>query len=295
MVAVRAWLSGTVPLGLRGLGGPRFDVADFAAVTSAAAELCAGDGRPLAVSLVPAMLTALESAGAIGLEALARYDVVLVGGAALAEGLDSRLRAAGIRIRASYGMTETCGGAVLDGLALTGTKVTTGPDGRLRIAGPQVALGYRQGGEPEDWAVVSPGVRAFRTADLGEVSRDGRVAVHGRADDVLKVGGAAVSPAAVERVILRDTRVRAAAVVPVAVPDRGARLVAFVVLAAGVAGPPAEIADLVEGALGRAARPSRVLTVPELPLLPSGKPDREALISGNAVAGSALPRPGARG
>jgi O-succinylbenzoic acid--CoA ligase len=41
--------------------------------------------------------------------------------------------------------------------------------------------------------------------------------------------------------------------------------------------PLADIRDAVGAALGKAARPARVVTVEEIPLLPSGKPDRLTL------------------
>ncbi|HQD21475.1 MAG TPA: AMP-binding protein, partial [Arachnia sp.] len=67
-----------------------------------------------AVSLVATQLyRALTSPGTT--RALAAFDAVLVGGAALAPGLRARAEAVGIRVIETYGMSETCGGVVWDG------------------------------------------------------------------------------------------------------------------------------------------------------------------------------------
>jgi O-succinylbenzoic acid--CoA ligase len=295
MVAVRALLAGADPVAVDSLGGAApFTAEGFAAATTRARELSQGDGRPLAVSLVPPMLAALDAEGDAGWDLLATYDAVLVGGGATPRSLVDRLLFMGVHVFASYGMTETCGGAVFDGWPLDGVRVSAGPDGRLEVCGAQVALGYRDGRHADRWRTVD-GLRCFRTEDLGAVAPDGQVSVHGRADDVVQVGGASVSLGAVEQVLRADPRVADAHVVAVADPAFGASPVAFVVLAgAGSAGgpgpaggPPApagapdapadDLASLVEARLGRAARPRAVLVVPALPVLESSKPDRGAL------------------
>ena len=149
MVAVRSVVAGTSPVALASLGGAApFSVEAFASATAHAVELSAQDARPLAVSLVPPMLAILDAAGADGWDLLAEYDAVLVGGAATAKTLVDRLLFAGVHVFTSYGMTETCGGAVFDRRPLDGVQVEVEPDGRLAISGEQVALGYRDGRDP---------------------------------------------------------------------------------------------------------------------------------------------------
>ncbi len=79
------------------------------------------------VSLVPTQLHRLVAAadagtddGAAGLDALRALDAVLLGGAATPPALLRRARSAGARVVTTYGMTETCGGCVYDGVALPG-------------------------------------------------------------------------------------------------------------------------------------------------------------------------------
>ena len=233
MVAVRSVVAGTTPIALASLGGVEpFTVEAFAQATAAAVDLSGTDSHPLAVSLVPPMLALIAAAGARGVDLLGEYDAVLVGGAATPTALVDRLRRAGVRIRASYGMTETCGGAVFDGRPLPGVRVDVDPEGRLAISGEQVALGYRDGRHPEQWSTDPDGHRSFRTDDLGRVDSEGVVLVEGRLDDVVQVAGASVSLGAVRAALEADPRIAAAEVVALPDPAWGSRVVAFLVTTA---------------------------------------------------------------
>ena len=295
MVAARSVVAGTTPVAMQSLGGAEpFTVDAFAEATRRAVELSAHDDRPLAVSLVPPMLALLDAAGATGWDLLSEYDAVLVGGASTPRTLVDRLLFAGVHVFTSYGMTETCGGAVFDGRPLPGVSVEVGPDGRVAISGDQVALGYRDGRDAHRWTINPQGQRRFLTDDLGQVSSDGRVSVEGRADDVVQVAGASVSLGAVRAVLEADPRVVAAEVVALPDPQWGSRLVAAVVPAhsagalEGSSAPTHELeeaaavdqlGDLVEHSLGRAARPRAIHRVDVLPMLESGKVDRRAMVA----------------
>jgi O-succinylbenzoic acid--CoA ligase len=287
MVAVRSVVAGATPVAVASLGGAEpFSVEAFAVATAEALERSADDDRPLAVSLVPPMLALLDAAGPTGWDLLAQYDAVLVGGAEAPKSLVDRLLFAGVHVFTSYGMTETCGGAVFDGRPLDEVTVSVETDGRLSITGPQVALGYRDGRDPGRWSTGPDGQRRFLTNDLGSVGPDGLIDVVGRVDDVVQVAGASVSLGAVRAALEADPRVRAAEVVGVPNPEWGSRVVAAVVpadpalLAAG-AGQRAiteALAGQVEQSLGRAGRPRAVHLLEALPQLESGKTDRRALL-----------------
>ena len=109
-----------------------------------------------------------------------------------------RAAAAGIRVVTTYGMSETCGGCVYDGVPLDGVEVTVEDGGRLGIGGPTVFAGYRL--DPAATADALVGGRLL-TRDRGTVDRDGRVTVLGRIDDVVISGGLNVDLAAVERAV----------------------------------------------------------------------------------------------
>lgn len=272
-VLVRAALAGSTPPVVLDT------TAGFDAGRLAAAVADVDDAGPRCTSLVPTQLVRALAHPAAR-DALARLDVVLVGGAAAPAGLLERARAAGIRVVETYGMTETGGGCVYDGVPLDGVRVAV-RDGRLEVAGPTLAAGYvgadgtllDEGGDSP--FLVRDGVRWVRTADLGSIGEDGRVRVHGRADDVIVTGGVKVHPAAVERVLQAAESV--ADVVVVGLPDAewGSCVTAVVVSAPGSPAPDlAELRERVAGELGRAHAPRALAVVPSLPLLGPGKVDR---------------------
>jgi O-succinylbenzoic acid--CoA ligase len=266
-VVVRALLAGAPPVVQDLRGG--FRPAGFAAAT---ARL--GPGQRY-TSLVPTQLLRLLDAGGTALDALVGYDAVLVGGAAVDAGLRARAEAAGVRVVVTYGMTETAGGCVYDGVPLDGVRVrlveTRDGDGRIVVGGPTLAAGYLD----DPVATAATFVEGeFRTSDLGRWI-DGRLEVLGRVDDVIVTGGANVAPAAVERVLAAQPGVRAACVVGLPDPEWGAVVAAALV----VEGAPAldELRAAVYAALGRAAVPRVLRTVDALPLRGIGKPDRAAV------------------
>jgi o-succinylbenzoate---CoA ligase len=238
-VLVRSLLLGVEPVML-----PRFDVH---AVATADAQ---------AVSLVPTMLHRLLSAGVD----LSRFRHILLGGAS---------GPAVPGVTRTYGMTETCGGCVYDGVPLDGVEVTV-DGGRIRIRGPVLARGYR-GHAPlplteDGWLI---------TDDLGRWV-DGRLQVRGRADDVIVSGGANVVPARVAAVLAEHPSVAEAAIVGRPDAEWGERVVALVV----PAGPPPDLPSLRTFLADRLAShelPRELVLVDHLPLLPSGKIDRRRI------------------
>lgn len=267
-VLVRSALAGTEPAVL---SGP-FRADAFAA---AVARLPRGDA-PRYTSLVPTQVHRLLGS-AEGRRALAAFDAVLLGGAATPAGLLDAARDAGARVVTTYGMSETCGGCVYDGVPLDGVTVALDPDdGRIRIAGPVLAAGYRDRADLDaELFETRDGTRWLRTSDLGRWAGDGRLEVLGRADDVLVTGGVKVPPAAVERVLAEVPGVGEVLVVGVPDPEWGQALVAVVVPAAGAPAPAlADLRDAAAAALGGPAAPRHLVTLAALPLRGPGKPDR---------------------
>lgn len=269
-VVVRSALAGTVPVRLEG----PFTVESFVA---AAGHL----SGPTFVSLVPTQLLRLVEDPS-GLAALADFDAVLIGGAALPAPLLARAEAAGVRIHRTYGMTETSGGCVYDGKPLTDVTVQL-DEGRVLLGGPVLATCYVNDSDLTDARFTTDvdGQRWFRTDDLGELV-DGRLRLLGRVDDVINTGGFKVAPRPVEEALLRLPGVREALVL--AVPDRewGQRVAAVLVSTAAGSAPARhasldEVRDALRGDLPAQALPRQVLWLDQLPLLRSGKPDRAAL------------------
>jgi O-succinylbenzoic acid--CoA ligase len=275
-VLVRSLVSGTEPV-----------LAERADAGTVAASGCAH------VSLVPTQLQRLLlQAGAHGPTPLAGFSSVLLGGAATPAGLLDGARDACVPVVTTYGMTETCGGCVYDGVPLDGVRAEVRDDGRIWLSGPVLFSGYRSGGPRGSGGDGSPpgaggsggirvsspragtGVRWFRTGDLGLLDAEGRLAVRGRADDVINTGGHKVVPGEVAAALQSCPGVREVAVVGQPDPEWGERVVA-VVVPADPGDPPAPelLRRHVRERLPRYAIPSRVVMVGAVPMLPSGKHD----------------------
>jgi o-succinylbenzoate---CoA ligase len=241
-------------------------------VISPAADVTAAAGAECAyVSLVPTQLRRLLDSGA----PVAAFRAILLGGAAPPADLLAQARSAGARVITTYGMTETCGGCVYDGLPLDGVSVDIGADGRIALAGPVLFSGYRLRPELTAGALDNGW---FVTSDLGSFDASGRLAVLGRFDDLINSGGEKVVPGQVEAVLATCGGIRD--VVVVGVPDRqwGERVTALVV-PADPAAPPglAMLRAHARGLLPAYAVPRALVLLEEIPLLPSGKRDIQAM------------------
>jgi O-succinylbenzoic acid--CoA ligase len=270
-VLVRSLLAGTAPV-VDGPLGPG----------ALAASGCAH------VAVVPTQLRRLVDARA----ELSAVRTILLGGAAVPPGLLSEARAAGGRVVTTYGMSETSGGCVYDGMPLDDVSVDIGPGGRIRIAGPVLFSGYRL--RPDLTAEARDG-RWFVTSDLGSIGASGELLVRGRADDVIITGGEKVVAAQVEAALGTCAGVREAVVVGRPDAEWG-EVVTAVVVPADPSAPPelARIRAHVQERLPACAAPGALVLVPEIPLLPSGKPDREALRARATGSVPRAPRGGAR-
>jgi O-succinylbenzoic acid--CoA ligase len=241
-------------------------------LAAALARLPDGDRRYTA--LVPTQLRRyLDEEPA----ALASFDGVLVGGAATDAALLARARAAGVQVRTTYGMSETAGGCVYDGVPLAGVRVRVadGPDGGIELTGPVLAHGYRR--DPTATAeAFADGW--FRTRDAGTLTPDGTLGVHGRLDDVVVSGGVNVSPHAVEAALREHPSVADAVVTGLPDAEWGQRVVAVVVPAAGAVPDLGQLRPWVAGRLGAAAAPRELHQVDAVPTLHTGKPDRRAVL-----------------
>lgn len=280
-VLVRSIAAQTEPL----LYGPgHFDPRTF---TDLAAQLT-DDLR--FVSLVPVQLSRLLTAAEGGAHDVARvlrrFDGILVGGQAVRESVRERAAAIGARVIGTYGSSETAGGCVYDGQPI-GATIVREVDGGLEIAGPTLAEGYLR--DPARTALAfheSDGQRWYRTGDIGRVDEEGRVTVFGRADSVIISGGEKVLLDAVEQTVRSldgfDHAVVVAAddvewgQVPVVVTEPSSPM-ASVNPTPATDAALAAVRDFVGGRIGRAAAPARILVVPRLPMLSSGKPDRVAI------------------
>jgi o-succinylbenzoate---CoA ligase len=206
---------------------------------------------------------------------LAGLDTVLIGGGPVDVSLKERARDAGIRLVATYGMAETCGGCVYDGLPLDGVGLALATDGRVRLAGPTLFDGYLD--DPAATAEVLVG-GWFHTSDAGRLDEDGRLQVLGRVDDMIVSGAVNVPAGAVAARLREHPRVHAAEVVGLSDAEWGNRVVAVLEPAApDVTLTLDEVRDWVAERHPRAWAPRDLVVVPALPMLANGKVDRLAI------------------
>lgn len=259
-VLVRSLLAGHEPV----------VAADFDSFGSAVDALSA-DVRY--VSLVPTQLHRLVASQSLDL--LRGFDTVLLGGAAIPNRLTDAAREAGVRVVRTYGMSETSGGCVYDGVALDGVSVRIGSDRRVHLAGPVLFDGY-VGDAAGTEAVLRDGW--FATSDLGELDSAGQLRLIGRLDDVVVSGGLNVPLPAVTEALRGCSAVQDAVAVGVDDDEWGTRVVACVVAHGGSRVALDELRDAVRAAgLPRGWAPRQVVALDALPLLSNGKVDRVAL------------------
>lgn len=265
-VLVRSLLAGTVPVELDVSTG--FDITEL---PSAVRRL--GAGRRYTSLVAGQLAKALTDSAAAA--ALASLDAVVIGGGPTPQPILDTAAAAGISVIRSYGMSETAGGCVYDGVPLAGVRLRVDPDGRIVIGGATLAKGYRNPPDPDPFA--EPGW--FRTEDLGAVDASDVLTVLGRADEAINTGGLTVLPQPVEAALATHPAVAHCAVFGVADDRLGQRVVAAVVVPDGCAAPTlGALRDHVAAKLDTTAAPRELHIVDALPMRGIGKVDRDALV-----------------
>jgi benzoate-CoA ligase family protein len=157
-----------------------------------------------------------------------------------------------------------------------GAERPDGEVGVLEVAGDTVASGY--------WADPDKSARTFRgdtvvTGDLFSRDADGFFHYHGRADDLLKVGGIWVAPSEIEHCLAGHPDVLECGVVGVEVAGL-VRPVAYVVTRDAALRTPevaAGLRDHVRDRLSPHKCPKEIRFVDQLPRTSNGKLDRRAL------------------
>lgn len=272
-VLVRSALAGSPPVELDVAAG--FDVTEL---PGAIRRL--GSGRRYTSLVATQLAKALTDPAAAA--ALAGLDAVLLGGGPAPQGVLDTAAAAGIAVVRTYGMSETAGGCVYDGVPLRGVLVRVASDGRVVLGGATLAKGYRNPVEPDPFA--EPGW--FRTDDLGAVDEAGVLTVLGRADDAISTGGLTVLPQLVEAALGTHPAVGDCAVFGLPDDRLGQRVVAAIVVADGHPAPGLDaLRAHVAPALDATAAPRELHVVDALPRRGIGKVDRAALV--RRFAGSA--------
>jgi len=154
----------------------------------------------------------------------------------------------------SYGH-PTAGSTIKIVDPLTGETTPIGERGEIAVKGPTLMLGYV--GIPLDQSLDDEGF--FRTNDGGYIDAEGRLFWEGRLNDIIKTGGANVSPVEIETVIRDCPGVKLSQTV--GVPDEllGELVVACIVPHEGATLDEAAIRDFAREKLASYKVPRRVL------------------------------------
>lgn len=129
------------------------------------------------------------------------------------------------------------------------------------------------------------GAKGVVTGDLASRDAEGRLFIHGRADDMVISGGEKVHPWEVETVLMDHPNVQEAAVLGVPDPEFGQRLTAFIVPRPGCELSRASLDDWLTERVARYQRPRDVTFRDSLPITAVGKLDRRALRASVETAG----------
>ncbi|MER7661961.1 fatty acid--CoA ligase family protein [Streptomyces sp. NPDC096193] len=149
-----------------------------------------------------------------------------------------------------------------------------GQTGEIWVKSPTVTAGYLDD-EELTGATLKDGW--LRTGDLGHWDRYGYLRLDGRVGDVIKHGGLKLDPAAIEGALLRHPQVRQATVFGVRDSDLVEQVHAAVELRNGAPRTSCDLRGFVAATLTPEHTPVRISVWPQLPLTPSGKPDRAYL------------------
>jgi len=165
-----------------------------------------------------------------------------------------------------------------------------GQIGEILIKTPHATKGYL--GRPDLTAaafVQNPLQEApdlvFRSGDLGRIDTNGRLEVLGRADSMIKLAGIRVELGEIEQALLCLPEIVEAAVS--LTPGDPPVLTAHLVRAARAAWP--DLRTALAATLPASLIPTRLLELPSLPRLPSGKVNRAALGDGSPIVAPTAP------
>ena len=174
-----------------------------------------------------------------------------------------------------------------------GGTVPAGEGGEIVVHGRYVGLGYWNDAEATRRAFsvspADPGVRSYRTGDLGRVRPDGMLELFGRKGRMIKINGNRVEPAEVEAALRTHPAIRDAAVVP-----RGGDTVvlsAYVVRDEDAALSAGELKDWLRSRLMDAMQPREIRFVAEIPTLENFKYDIRTLRETDREEAHARPEP----
>jgi malonyl-CoA/methylmalonyl-CoA synthetase len=243
---------------------------------------------------VPTYYVRLAAHPRLTRETAANMRLFISGSAPLLEATFALFEAkTGHRILERYGMTEAgmicsnpCDGARIPGTVgfplpgisarvadEHGREVPRGEPGVLEIRGPNLFRGYWRNQEKTAEEMRADGF--FITGDIATMAPEGRVAIVGRAKDLIIAGGLNIYPKEIELAIDAVPGVGESAVIGVPHSDLGEAVVAVITRTDPALDEAAILAAIAD--LARFKQPRRILFTDSLPRNAMGKVQKAAL------------------
>ena len=240
---------------------------------------------------------------------LSRWKVI-IGGAALPEGLARAALARGIDVHAGYGMSETCplltladqtgAQAATDHLPIRTATGKAVPLVQLRIVDPEMRDVPHDGQTTGEVVARAPWLTQsylrneagsadlwrggwLHTGDVGHMAADGTLRITDRLKDVIKSGGEWISSLKLENTVSTVPGVREVAAIGVPDARWGERPALILAMAeadaetVSAAARQAVEAAVARGTLSKWAMPDRIMRVEALPKTSVGKIDKKTI------------------
>lgn len=155
-----------------------------------------------------------------------------------------------------------------------GSIIEIGGPGEIVLRGSSVTPGYIDDAEANTAAFTDGW---FRTGDLGRIDADGVLTICGRIKELINRGGEKVSPAQIDRALLRHPAVAEAVAFPVPHVSLGEDVNAAVVLHPDCTVTPLELRQFLQTELTPFALPRKIHIVDHLKKGETGKASRQEL------------------
>ena len=190
--------------------------------------------------------------------------------------------------RSLYGHREVTIGKAVDNVKLyvldrQMRRVPAGVSGELFVGGNCLARGYLN--LPEltkerfipDMFSGDDTSRLYRTGDVVQWRPDGTLEYLGRSDEQVKIRGFRIEPGEIESVLIKQPKVKDAIVVKRTDPAGTEQLAAYLLAEDGAEISIKDLKDAMVGRLPKYMLPACYQVLPEFPLSPSRKIDKNAL------------------
>jgi long-chain acyl-CoA synthetase len=246
---------------------------------------------------VPTLIQALSKAGEKARASLTSVEVVVSGGAPLADEVRANwAKVSPALLAEGYGLTEAspvvcCAalrvpskplsiGQPIPGTDIrfidveTGKPVPIGERGELQVKGPQVMLGYYDNPDATRDAFMDGWLR---TGDIGILDEDGYVFLVDRINDLILCSGFNVYPRTIEEAAMHHPAVEEVNVIGVPDEYRGEAPVAFVKLKEGQSVTDTELKKFLGESLNKIELPREIIFKDQLPKTLIGKLSKKEL------------------